>query len=220
MRPDPFTFIQTQTFVTHPAIVPEMTLHLATEVTPLWKLTEERLKTDNLPPPFWAFAWPGGQGIARYVLDNPSSVAGKRVLDFAAGSGIGAIAAMKAGAAYAVATEIDPLAHEAIKLNAALNQVEVALEGAVDMTRPPPRIDVILVGDACYEQSMSALLMRWLWLSVAAGIQVFLADPGRAYVPHDGLTKRATYTVPTSRDLEDQDQRVVTVWDVGLPPED
>ncbi len=220
MNFDPIAFIRTQTVIGTASIVPEIRLHLATEVTPLWKLTEERLRTDNLPPPFWAFAWPGGQGLTRYILDNPEIVRGKRVIDFASGSGIAAIAAMKSGAAQAVATEIDPLALQAIQLNAELNGVSVVNEDDLDMTKPPKKTDLILAGDVCYQQAMSAKLLRWLWLCVAQGIRVLMSDPGRAYMPREGLIQHATYVVPTSRDLEDQESRTVVVSDLLLPPEE
>jgi len=217
---DPVEFIRSQTVVTTPAIVPEIKLHLATEVTPLWKLTEERLKSDNLPPPFWAFAWPGGQGLARFILDHPEMVQDKRVIDFASGSGVAAIAAMKVGAKEALATEIDPLAHEAITLNAALNNVHITNIGDLDMTKVPKGIDLIMAGDVCYNQAMSTRLLRWLWLCVAKGIRVVIADPGRAYMPREGLIHHATYVVPTSRDLEDQESRTVVVSDLLLPPKE
>jgi hypothetical protein len=215
---DPIEFIHTQTVIASPSIVPEIKLHLATEVTSLWQLTEERLREGNLPPPFWAFAWPGGQGLARYVLDNPDVVRGKRIIDFASGSGVAAIAAMKAGAKQVIATEIDPLALAAIQLNAAMNDVTIINEDNLDMTRVPKNVDLILAGDVCYSQAMSATLLRWLWLCIAKGIKVLLSDPGRAYVPQDGLVQHATYTVPTSRDLEDQETRTVVVSDLLLPP--
>jgi predicted nicotinamide N-methyase len=217
MNFDPVAFIRAQTIVEAAAIVPEIQLHLATEVTPLWQLTEERLKGSDLPPPYWAFAWPGGQGLARYILDNPSEVKDKCVIDFAAGCGIAAIAAMKAGAKQALTVDIDRLALEAVKLNAALNGVTVGGEDLIDMEKAPKRIDVILAGDVCYQQAMSARLLRWLWLCTAKGIKVIIADPGRAYVPQEGLRKLSTYTVPTSRDLEDQESRTVIVWELTPP---
>ena len=216
---DPVDFIRTQTHVNAPSILPELKLHLASEITPLWQLSEERLKAGDLPPPFWAFAWPGGQGVARYILDHPDVVQGKRVLDFAAGSGLTAIAAMQAGAAEAVAVDIDPLALHAIMLNAGLNGVAVEISDFIDMEKAPKHIDVITVGDVCYQQAMAAQVMRWLWLCVAAGIRVVMGDPGRAYVPESGLTELATYIVPTSLDIEDQESRTVKVWDVALPGE-
>ena len=207
-------FICAQTLLAAPPLTPEIKLYLATEVTPLWHLTEERLKQNGLPPPYWAFAWPGGQGMARYILDHPEIVRGKHVLDFAAGSGIGAIAAMKVGAQSAGAIEIDPMAHAAVRLNAECNGVTVENIDEVDMEKPPRNTDVIIAGDVCYQQAMSAKLMRWLWLCKEKGVRIFMADPGRAYVPHEGLTERARYEVPTSRDLEDSDIRTVIVWEL------
>ena len=209
---DPVDFIRTQTQILPPAIIPEIKLHLATEVTPLWQMTEERLRHADLPPPFWAFAWPGGQGVSRYILDHPELVKDKRVLDFAAGCGIAAIAAMKAGAKSALAVDIDALALHAIALNAEKNNVVVATSDGVALTQPFTKADVIFAGDICYQQAMSARLTRWLRLCVERGTLVLLSDPGRAYVPQEGMVKLASYDVPTSRDLEDRDMRTVTVW--------
>jgi predicted nicotinamide N-methyase len=211
-------FIRQQTMLTTASLVPEIKLQLATECTPLWQMTEERLHQDNLPPPFWAFAWPGGQGMSRYILENPEVVRGKRVLDFAAGCGIAAIAAMKAGAKSVVAVEIDPLALAAVQINAAHNNVIVENRKGIDMEKPVKNIDLILGGDVCYQQAMSTLLMRWLWLCFAKGTQVLLSDPGRAYVPKDGLVQRGEYVVPTSRDLEDNDTRTVKIWELTALP--
>jgi predicted nicotinamide N-methyase len=212
MNCDAREFIRTQTQILSPSIIPEIRLHLATEVTPLWKLTEERLQNADLPPPFWAFAWPGGQGLARYILDNPAVVKNKRVVDFAAGSGIVAIGAMKAGAKNALAVDIDPMAIEAIKLNAEINRVAVKTSGGIDLTAAFAKADVILAGDICYQQAMSASAIRWLRLCVEADKVVLLSDPGRAYVPQEGMAKLVSYDVPTSRDIEDRDMRTAIVW--------
>jgi predicted nicotinamide N-methyase len=213
MALDPAEFIRTQTQIVSPSIIPELRLHLATEVTPLWKLTEEALaQHSELPPPYWAFAWPGGQGLARYVLDTSGLVEGKRIIDLASGSGIVALAAMKAGAKSALAVDIDKLALEAIKLNAMLNGVDVKVSEGLNLKKPPSQTDLILAGDICYQQSMSASLTRWLRLCVEAGIPVYIADPGRAYVPYEGMVNLASYDVPTSRDLEDREMRTATVW--------
>ena len=219
MHEAPEDFIRNQTILTTAPIIPEIKLHLATEVTPLWQMTEERLKQNGLPPPYWAFAWPGGQGIARYILDNKNQVSGKRVLDFAAGCGIASIAAMKVGAKSAVAVEIDPMALASVQLNAKLNDVSVQNKDDLDMTKAVKKIDLILAGDVCYQQAMSTKMMRWLWLCKAKGIKILIADPGRAYVPYDGLEERARYEVPTSRDLEDKDSRTVIVWELVQIPE-
>jgi predicted nicotinamide N-methyase len=209
---DAEAFILEQTLVAAPSIIPEITLHLATEVTPLWQMTEEKMQAKQLPPPFWAFAWPGGQGIARFILDNPEWVRGRRVVDFAAGCGLAAIAAMKAGAKSALAVDIDPLALAAIQMNAGLNKVNVEISDGLDLTRPYGKADIIVAGDICYQQAMATALTRWMRLCVEKGVDVLLADPGRAYVPEDGLTKLAAYQVPTLRDLEDREMRDVNVW--------
>jgi len=212
MTLDPVAFIRSQTEIKSPTIVPEISLHLVTEVMPLWQYTEDRLQQADLPPPFWAIAWPGGQGIARYILDHPELVRGKRVVDFASGSGIAAIAAIKAGAKQVLAVDIDPLALEAIKLNAENNQTEVLVSDHMDMSKAYTKADIILAGDICYQQSMSTTLTRWLRLCIEEDMTVLLADPGRAYVPQEGLIELMSYDVPTSRDIEDKDMRTVTVW--------
>ena len=194
-------------------LVPEITLHLATEITPIWQATEEWLAERNVEPPFWAFAWPGGQALARHVLDHPASVAGRRVLDFAAGGGIAAIACALAGAAPVEAAEIDRLALAAISLNAAANDVSVALPEA-DVVGAACRWDLILCGDVCYEAPMTAHIMPWL-IRMARQTEVWLADPGRAYLPRDGLTGFAEYRVPTSLELEDCTERRVTLYRLG-----
>src|SRR3954469_6324907 len=143
-------FIAANTRLQAPPHVPELSLHLADEITPIWKLTEEALEAIGLPPPFWAFAWAGGQALARYILDNPEIVAGKRVIDFASGSGLVAIAAMKAGAASVLAADIDVFCEAAIGVNAAANGVEVAFTDVDLLDAPPPVADVLLAGDICY----------------------------------------------------------------------
>ena len=208
-------FIREQTVITAGSIVPEIKLNLATEITPLWQLSEERLKGGDLPPPFWAFAWPGGQAIARYLLDHPDQARGKRVIDFAAGSGMAAIAAMQAGALYAASVDIDPLALAASGLNAAMNGVKIECVSEIEMDRPPKHVDLILAGDVCYQQAMAAGILRWLKLSAAAGVRVLIADPGRAYAPQEGLKELARYTVPTSREIEGEESRTATVWELS-----
>lgn len=203
-------FVRAHTTVAHAPLVPEVALHLATEITPIWQATEAWLRERNIEPPFWAFAWPGGQALARAVLDDPRRVAGKRVLDFAAGCGIAAIAAARAGAALVEAAEIDPLAAAAIRLNAGLNGVAVAAVDQ-DVVGAAPRWDTVLAGDVCYEAPMTAHILPWLRDLAAAGVEVLLADPGRAYLPASGLAPVATYRVPTTRELEDREERVVTI---------
>ncbi len=191
---------------------PEIRLHLADEITPIWRMTEEALEEIGLPPPFWAFAWAGGQALARYLLDNPDVVAGKRVIDFAAGSGIVAVAAMKAGAAHVLAADIDAFCGDAIALNAEANGVAVDFTGANLLDNAPPTVDVILAGDICYEKPLAARVMDWLTAARAAGTEVLIGDPGRTYFPREGLTKLAEYQVPTTRELEDMEVKKTAVW--------
>lgn len=207
----PEEFVRAHTALGHAPLVPELALHLATEITPIWQATEAWLKARDIEPPFWAFAWPGGQATARLLLDEPGRVAGRRVLDFAAGCGIAAIAAARAGAALVEAAEIDPLALAAVRLNAALNGVAVATP-AGDIVGAPCRWDVILAGDVCYEAPMTAHILPWLRAMAAAGAEVLLADPGRAYLPRAGLEPVARHTVPTTLELEDRTQREVVLY--------
>jgi predicted nicotinamide N-methyase len=202
-------FVRQHTVVGRPPLVPEIALHLASEITPIWQATEDWLNERGIEPPFWAFAWPGGQALARAVLDDPARFAGRRVLDFAAGCGIAAIAAAKAGAAVEAA-EIDPLAHAAIRLNAALNRVQVG-EAPGDVVGSARRWDAILAGDVCYEAPMTAHILPWL-RAMAARCTVWVADPGRAYLPKDRLEPVARHAVPTSLELEDRTLREVTIF--------
>lgn len=211
---DPGLFVCRNTAVCAPPLVPEVRLHLATEVTPLWQATEESLARGAIPPPFWAFAWPGGQALARYLLDHPEEVAGRCVLDFGAGSGLVAIAAAKAGATAVLAAEIDPFAVAAIAANAALNQVIVEVAAADPIGTVDPLWQVVTAGDICYEQPMSDRAVGWLRMLAGQGRLVLLGDPGRAYVPASGLHERARFRVPTSREIEDSEIRDGIVWQV------
>ncbi|MBB3263525.1 putative nicotinamide N-methyase [Azospirillum sp. OGB3] len=193
-------------------MLPEIALHLATEITPLWEATEDSLKESNVPPPYWAFAWPGGQAVARLVLDRPELVAGKSVLDFAAGTGLVGIAAMMAGAARVQSCDIDRFALSAIALNAESNGVDVKPVSADLVDRPLPGIDVVLAGDVCYEKPMADRVTAWLRAIAATGTLVLLGDPGRAYVPLSGIERVAQYSVPTSLELEDREMRETTIW--------
>nr|WP_180217583.1 methyltransferase [Agrobacterium fabrum] len=195
----------------HPPHVPELRLHLATEAHELWLKTEEELEEIGLPPPFWAFAWAGGQGLARYVLDHPESVCGKRVLDFASGSGLVAIAAAKAGAAKVLAADIDPWTETAIRLNAALNGVDIGFTG-LDLVGKPVDADVLLAGDVFYDRAFADLLVPWFVELTEKGMIVLVGDPGRAYLPKERLRAEATYQVPVTRALEDSDVKKTTVW--------
>jgi len=194
--------------------VPEISLYLATEITPIWLATEDTLARSGLPPPYWAFAWAGGQALARFLLDHPERVAGRSVLDFGAGSGLVAIAAAKAGAASVLASEIDHFAAAAINANAALNDVAIAVTTMDLLDTVDPRWEVVTAGDVCYERPMADRVMGWLRGLAARDTLVLLGDPGRAYLPSEGLVEHARYLVPTSRELEDRDTRDGIVWQV------
>lgn len=209
---DPAAFIRTNTRLQPVPHAPEITLWLADEVTPIWRLTEEELGELGLPPPFWAFAWAGGQALARWLLDHPEEVAGKRVLDFAAGSGLVAIAAMKAGAADALCADIDPFCEAAVSLNAGANGVAVRSTAADLLDAPPPNVDVICAGDVCYEQPMAKRVLDWLAMARTMGTRVLIGDPHRTYFPREGLDFLAEYRVPTTRELEDFEIKRTSVW--------
>ena len=211
---DPAIFVRRNTAITAPPLIPEIRLHLATEITPIWQATEETLARSALPPPFWAFAWAGGQALARYLLDHPEAVAGRSVLDFGAGSGLVAIAAAKAGAASVLAAEIDHFAAAAIAANAALNEVAIAVTTADVLGTCDPRWEVVTAGDVCYERPMAERVTAWLRVLAARGSLILLGDPGRAYLPRYGMQERARYLVPTSRELEDRDSRDGVVWEM------
>jgi predicted nicotinamide N-methyase len=212
MIEDPEAFIRENTALQPVPHAPEISLYVADEITPIWKMTEEGLGAMGIAPPFWAFAWAGGQALARYVLDNPEIVAGKQVLDFASGSGLVAIAAMKAGAARTLACDIDPICRAAIAVNAEANGVSVQATIADLLDQPPPAVDVILAGDICYEKTVTGRVMRWLKAARAAGIQVLIGDPGRTYFPKSGLRQLAQYEVRTTRELEDFEIKRTGVW--------
>ncbi|CDZ71056.1 Methyltransferase-like protein 20 [Neorhizobium galegae bv. orientalis] len=211
MKTDPRAFILANTELMSPPHVPEIRLHLASEAHDLWKKTEEDLEKIGLPPPFWAFAWAGGQGLARYILDHPETVAGKMVLDFASGSGLVAIAARLAGAADVLAADIDPWAASAIALNAAANDVAIR-STAEDQIGKAVEADVILAGDVFYDREFAAALIPWLTRLAREGKLVLVGDPGRSYFPKDRLEQLAVYQVPVTRALEDSEVKKTTVW--------
>jgi len=213
MSMDYTAFIMANTAVSSAPACPEVALWLATEVTPLWEATEETLRQANLPPPYWAFCWAGGQALTRTILDNPAWVAGKRVLDFAAGGGSAGIAAAMRGAALVESAEIDPFAVAAIALNADANKVDVR-PVMDDLVGRPNRWDVVVAGDVCYERAMTDHIWPWLKALAADGALVLMADPGRAYLPKLGLMELSRLVVPTSLDLEDRVSREVAIYSI------
>ena len=214
---DPGLFIRRNAAITAPPLVPEIRLHLATQITAIWQASEETLARADVPPPFWAFAWVGGQALARYLLDHPDTVAGRAVLDFGSGSGLVAIAAAKADARSVLAAEIDHFAAAAIDINAEVNEVAVAVTTADVVGAVDPGWQIVTAGDVCYERDMADRVILWLRTLAADGCLVLLGDPGRAYLPTAGLRERARYLVPANRELEGSDSRETVVWEV-LPP--
>jgi predicted nicotinamide N-methyase len=206
-------FIVANTRLQRPPHVAEVQLHLADEITPIWKLTEEALEEIGLPPPFWAFAWAGGQALARYLIDHPETVAGKRLIDFAAGSGLVGIAAMMAGARDVLCADIDPYCEAAVALNAQVNGVACAFTAEDLLDAPAPAwAEVILAGDICYEKPLAERVLAWLAAARGRGATVLIGDPGRSYFPRSGLTRLAEYQVPTTRELEDMAVKRTSVW--------
>ena len=204
----PTAFIQANTELLFPPLVPEVRLHLATEVMPLWRKSEEELEAMGVPPPYWAFAWAGGQALARYILDNKNVVAGKSVLDFGSGSGLVGIAAVKAGARSVLSADIDKYAVAAIALNAQANGVTITTT-TDDLIGGDGDWDVILIGDMCYERPLAEKLLQWLRDS---GARALLGDPGRSYFPKSGVERLALYNVQVTRDLEDREIRETGVY--------
>ena len=209
---DPEAFILANTRLQVVPHTPEISLWLADEITPIWRMTEEELGKIGLPPPFWAFAWSGGQGLARWILDNPAEVAGKRVLDFATGSGLVGVAAMTAGAAEVLCADIDPFCGAAVTLNAAANGVGLNFTDVDLLEGLPPEVDVICAGDVCYEKPMTERVLAWLAKARANGTRVLIGDPHRTYFPKQGLEFLAEYRVQTTRELEDFEIKRSSVW--------
>lgn len=194
--------------------VPEISLYVADEAVPLWQKTEEELGQMGLPPPFWAFAWAGGQALARYIIDHPETVRGKTVLDLASGSGLVAIAAMKAGASHVIANDIDSFAMSAVALNMAANGVSLEME-TTDRLAPKKALDpfgAVLAGDIFYERDTATGAFSFLQRMKAQGALILVGDPGRAYLPKDEMTMLAEYEVPVVRDLEDAEIKRTKVW--------
>jgi predicted nicotinamide N-methyase len=201
-------------------MVPEFRLWLASEYVPIWQATETWLEEQNVDPPYWAFCWPGGQAIARYLLDNPALVEGQRVIDFAAGSGVSSLAAARAGAASVVANDIDALSLVAARLNARANDLafDVSREDWLAGPEGAPDTDIVIAGDVCYERDMSTRALAWLRGHARLGRLVLLGDPGRNYFSAQGLEERARYDIPTSLQLENRGMRETVVWRVLPDP--
>jgi predicted nicotinamide N-methyase len=200
------SFILEHTRLQTPPLVPEIRLYLADKAMRLWGTVMEEVQDLETPAPLWGFAWAGGQAVARYLLDHSDLVDGKTVLDFGSGSGICAVAAMKAGAASVLAADIDPFSGEAVTLNAEANGVRVDVTRHNLLDREPPSVDVILAGDIAYEQPMAERAMCWLREANDRGVRVLVGDPGRAYFSEEGFVRVAEYDVPTSLDLEGKER--------------
>jgi len=213
---DPEGFIRANTALAAPAMVPEFRLWLASEYVPIWQATEDWLERQNVDPPYWAFCWPGGQAIARYLLDTPNVARGRTAADFATGSGISSLAAARSGASRVLANDIDPMALAAVRLNAAENGLELATDGTDWLAEGAalPEAELVVAGDVCYEREMSARTIAWLRRNAAAGRTVLLGDPGRNYFAADGLEELARYAIPTSLQLENRGMRETVVWRV------
>ncbi len=213
---DPADLIRSNTQLMAPPLVPEISLHLATEILPLWHKTEEELAAHGIDPPYWAFAWAGGQALARYVLDHPEAVASKRVLDIGAGSGLVGLAAAKAGAASVLCADTDAFAIAAIAMNATANRLAIAATDE-DVIGRDGGWQVILAGDMCYERPLAERMLAWLKERAAAGIEILIGDPGRSYFPKSGIERLALYKVQTTRELEDREIRETGVFSLSPP---
>ena len=205
-------FIRTNTKLLPVPLVPEIRLHLAEESMPIWEKTEEELGRMNVPPPYWAFAWAGGQALARYILDNPATVRQRTVLDLGAGSGITAVAAMRAGARAVLAADVDPYATAAIALNAEANGVAVDTTTADLLTSPAGAFGAMLVGDLFYERDLAGRVLAFIEGAHDHGAEVLVGDPRRSYFPKERFRQVAEYSVPVTRDLEDMEIKRTAVW--------
>jgi predicted nicotinamide N-methyase len=205
-------FITSNTRLLPVPLVPEIRLHLAEESLAIWRQTEEELGRLNVPPPWWAFAWAGGQALARYVLDNPALAAGRSVLDLGAGSGLAGIAALKAGAARVLAADTDLFAVAAMMLNADANAVALEATGDDLLAAPPARFDLVLVGDLFYERPLAERVLAFLEAARDQDVAVLVGDPRRSYFPGNRFEQVAEYSVPVTRDLEDVEIKRTAVW--------
>ncbi|TCO61032.1 class I SAM-dependent methyltransferase [Actinocrispum wychmicini] len=205
-------FVRAHTRLSHAPHVPEIALYLAEDAFDLWERVEAEVGQAGLAPPFWAFAWAGGQALARYVLDHPGIVAGKHVLDLASGCGVVAIAAAKAGAARVVANEIDPFAIDAILLNADANDVTIETELGDLVDGDADGAEVLLAGDIFYDKAMTARMMPFIQRLRRRGATVLVGDPGRAHLPRERFTELVRYDVPVPRALEDSEVKTTIVF--------
>ena len=212
-------FIRCNTRLTTPPLLPEIVLHLAEASLPIWQKTEDELDAMNVPPPYWAFAWAGGQAVARYLLDTNGIVVGRRVLDLGTGSGLTAIAARRAGAVCVVAADIDPIARFAVALNAAANDVDIAFTAddqlADAATADRPRYDTIIVGDMFYERELARRVLAFVEAAVSRGSVILIGDPQRNYFPSGRFSRLSEYQVPVSLDLENSESKRTVVWRLG-----
>ena len=206
--------VRRRTSLQAPPALPELVLHLGEDITGAWEDLERELGQGAMPPPFWAFAWLGGQALARYLLDRPQEVAGRSVLDLATGSGLCALAAVRAGAGSVRAVDIDPYAVVAARLNAEANGLALQVEQADLLDAPPPAVQVLLAGDVCYDRTMTERVLPFLDAARAAGAEVLIGDPGRPYLPHDRLVEAAVHDVADTEDAPGRPPRVrrTTVW--------
>ncbi len=211
---DRHTFIIENTRESTPYLCPEIRLRLVTESCPLWRAREKDLAAYDLADPYWAFCWAGGQALARYLLDHPQLVAGKRVLDFGAGGGVVAIAAALSGAQEVVAVDIDPLTNEVIQINAQLNGVAITTTNDDLVGATVRGFEVVLAGDVCYDPKFAGKVIAWLRQIASGGIQVLIGDPGRGYLPDRGLVAVATYRTPADTELTGKFLRNANVFEL------
>jgi len=208
-HPVPPEFVRAYTRPVRPVLVPEVALLVAADVVALWEAMEVEHGGATAEPPFWAAAWPGGQALARYVLDHPGLVSGRAVLDLGSGSGLVAVAAALAGARSVLASEIDPFGLTAIGLNARANGTPQVTTVRDVLHAAPLPVDVVLAGDVCYDRTMTERVLPFLDAARAGGAEVLIGDPGRVYLPSDRLAALATYDVA---DTEGPLVRRTTVW--------
>lgn len=205
-------FVRDNARLITPPLVPEIKLYLAEESVPIWQKSEEELGEMNVPPPFWAFAWAGGQALARYILDNPSICANQTVIDLGSGSGMTAIAAAMTGAASVLAADIDQFSATACRLNARANGVEIGITMQDLLAAPPSPDGVVLVGDLFYERALAERVIAYIEAAKNLGAAVYIGDPQRSYFPRDRFELLATYQVPVTRELEDAEIKKTAVW--------